>query len=1037
MREKPKVLVVDDDQRMVKTVCDVLKVKGYEVLTAENGAQGLALLGENPVDLVLIDIGLPDIPGLAVLDRVRTGYPATEAIILTGSATLDSAIEATNRGAFSYLIKPYEIEQLLLQIRRATETQKAREALREALQAQESRSAELAAANRALEAEIAERERTEQALRRLNRTLRLFSACNDALVHAAEESELLDGICRKIAEIGGNCLAWVGYAERQRELYPVAHALHEGDGSAMPGNGCGKSGKGACPLVAAVGTESSGVGTILPLQSDASWLVEEALRVCPSAIALPLKENGAVFGSLNIHAAEPEGFGTEEIELFTELANNLSFGILSLRTGVERRRAEDALRQRQRAIESSSNGILITDANQADNPIVYVNPAFEQITGFTAQEVLGHNPRFLLGDDREQLGLEEIRAALRVQGEGHAVLRNYRKDGSPFWNELSLSPVRDESGRVTNFVGILNDITERKRYEEQLEFQANHDGLTGLPNRNLLVDRISQALSYASRYRQQAAVLFVDLDHFKFINDSLGHDAGDRLLKIAAERIRQCVRAIDTVARQGGDEFVVVLPDLTKGEDAADLARRIQYGIGQPFAINGHDLVVTCSTGISIYPKDGEDAQTLLKNADAAMYRAKEQGRNNFQFYTGEMNDSVVARMTMEKHLRLALERDEFVLHYQPQVDLATGRITGMESLIRWQSPELGPVPPVRFIPLAEETGLIVPIGEWVLRTSCRQNKAWQDAGLPPLVVAVNLSPRQFRQEGLCGTVARVLEESGLAPRYLEIEIIESLVMHDVERVTAILKELKGLGVQLTMDDFGTGYSSLGYLKRFPFDKLKIDQSFVRDITSNPDSAVIARVIIAMARNFNLRVIAEGVETAEQLSYLRYHDCEEIQGFYFSRPLPAEAFEQLLREGRQLELPVEEEHLPEKTLLVVDDEPHVTAALRRLFTFDGYSVLAANNIEEAFQLLATNRIGIVVCDLRMPAIDGIEFLSRVKEIYPDIVRVVLTGYADLDSAASAINSGAVYKFLTKPWEEAVLRETIRESFRYYARNAAN
>jgi diguanylate cyclase (GGDEF)-like protein/PAS domain S-box-containing protein len=1028
--DKVCILIVDDDPGLRKTLADILKVKGFEVLAAKDGAEGLALLGENTVDLVLIDLGLPDIPGLEVLDRVKTGYPAAEAIILTGNATLDSAIEATNRGAFSYLIKPYAMEQLLLQIRRAAEKQKARESLREALQAQEQRSAELAAANRALEAEIAERELTERALRRSNRSLRLFSACNEALVHAADESELLTSVCRTIVEIGGNCLAWVGYAEQHRDLRPVAHAVQEQDCPGPLGDCCGKQG-GVCHVVAAVSGSATGAGTASP-----GWPADEALCDCPTAIALPLKKDGVVFGALNIHAAGPGGFEAEETGLFTELANDLSFGILSLRSGIERRRAEDALRQRQRAIESSSNGIMITSTNQADNPIVYVNPAFERITGYAAPEVLGRNARFLQGDDRDQLGLEEIRAALRMQGEGHAVLRNYRKDGSLFWNELALSPVRDESGRVTNFVGILNDITERKRYEEQLEYQANHDGLTGLPNRNLLADRLSQVLSYASRYRQQVAVLFVDLDHFKFINDSLGHEAGDQLLKTAAERIRHSVRSIDTVAHQGGDEFVVVLPALAEGEDAADLARRIQHAIGQPFALDGHELVVTCSTGISIYPRDGEDAQALLKNADAAMYRAKEQGRNNFQFYTGEMNERAVARMTMERYLRHALERDEFVLHYQPQVDLATGRITGMESLIRWQSPELGLVSPARFIPLAEETGLIVPIGEWVLRTACRQNKSWQDAGLPPLVVAVNLSPRQFRQEDLCGMVDRVLRETGLAPWHLEIEIVESLVMHDMERVTAILKELKVLGVQLTMDDFGTGYSSLSYLGRFPFDKLKIDQSFVRDLTTDPHSAAIARVIIAMARSFNLRVIAEGVETVEQLSYLRHLDCEEMQGYYFSRPVPAEAFEQLLREGRLLQLPLEENAVPEKTLLVVDDEPHITAALERLFSIDGFRVLAANNVAQAFGLLATNRVGIVVCDLRMPDMDGIELLRRVKELYPDIVRVVLTGYADLDSATSAINRGAVHKFLTKPWEDLVLRDTIRESFRHYAQHVA-
>lgn len=695
----------------------------------------------------------------------------------------------------------------------------------------------------------------------------------------------------------------------------------------------------------------------------------------------------------------------------------------------ERKHTEEALRQRQRAIESSSNGIMITDFNAPDNPVTYVNPAFERITGYVAGEVLGHNSRFLAGNDLEQLGLEEIRAALREQREGSAVLRNYRKDGSLFWNELSVAPVRDENGNVTNYVGILNDVTERKQYEEQLEYQANHDGLTGLPNRNLLADRLGQALSYTDRNRTQAAVLFVDLDHFKFINDSLGHDTGDRLLEITAERLVECVRATDTVARHGGDEFVVVLPDLTNGEDAANIARKIQGAVYQPFKLSDHELMLSCSTGISMYPGDGEDAQTLLKNADAAMYRAKEQGRNSFRFYTSEMNDKAVARMTMESHLRRALERDEFLLHYQPQVDLSSGRVIGMESLIRWQSPELGFISPAQFIPLAEETGLIVPIGEWVMKTSCAQNKAWQVAGFPPLIMAVNLSPRQFRQENLVEFVAQTLVETGLEPEYLELEIIESLIMHDVESAVVVLNELKTMGVQLTIDDFGTGYSSLSYLKRFPFDKLKIDQSFVRNITSDPDNAAIVRAIIAMGHSLNLRLIAEGIETAGELSYLRSLTCDDMQGYYFSRPVPAPAFEQMLREDRHLECTVENDG-HDKTLLLVDDDANILASLKRVLCDEGYVILTANSAPQGFDLLALNRVGVIVSDLLMPEINGTEFLSKVRKLYPDAVRILLSGHADLDSLTDTINRGAIYKFLVKPWDEELIRKSIREAFRY-------
>ena len=740
-------------------------------------------------------------------------------------------------------------------------------------------------------------------------------------------------------------------------------------------------------------------------------------------------EFGRLAAALNRMADELQGHRLLQEERTAELAGANS----ALENEIaEHRDAEEALRQRQRAIDASSNGIMITDALALDHPIIYVNPAFERITGYAASEVLGRNPRLLCSGDREQLGLEVIRVALCEQREGHAELRNYRKDGSLFWNALSVSPVLNAAGAVTNYVGIVNDITERKRYEEQLEYQSNHDGLTGLPNRNLLEDRIGQVLTYAERYQRQTAVFFVDLDHFKFINDSLGHDVGDKLLRIAARRLSECVRSIDTVARHGGDEFVIVLSDLAVSEDAAKVARKIQDAVCRPYQIGEHELIVSCSTGISLYPKDGSDAQVLLKNADVAMYRAKQRGRNNFQFYTCELNDIVLARLTMEKHLRRALERDELLVHYQPKVDLASGRITGMEALVRWQSPELGFISPASFIPLAEETGLIVAIGEWVLRTACAQNKAWQEGGLPPMVVAVNLSPRQFRQEGLAETVRRIAEETGLAARYIELEIVESLLMDDVDGAVAMLDALKELGVQLTMDDFGTGYSSLSYLKRFPFDKMKIDQSFVRDITRDPGSAAIVRTVISLAHTLNLRVVAEGVETEGQLAYLRGLACDEMQGFYFSRPVPAEEFEQMLRDQRHLVFATEPDRRQDNTILLVDDEASVVASLRRLLSDEGYDILSTTSAMEGFELLATNRVGVVVSDLRMSEMSGTEFLSRVRELYPDTVRIMLSGRADMPSLSDAINHGAIFKFFIKPWEGESLRESIGEAFRCYA-----
>jgi diguanylate cyclase (GGDEF)-like protein len=432
---------------------------------------------------------------------------------------------------------------------------------------------------------------------------------------------------------------------------------------------------------------------------------------------------------------------------------------------------------------------------------------------------------------------------------------------------------------------------ERKRYQEQLEHQANYDALTGLPNRNLLLDRLKQAV-HSQRQVRSIAVVFMDLDHFKVINDSLGHNAGDLLLQKMAERLRSAVRDGDTVSRMGGDEFVLVLDDQHNEDVVFRAMQRIVAKVNEPITIDGRELFVTCSAGISLHPQDGTDVETLLKNADAAMYRAKENGRNNFQFYLAEMNKLVNERLSLETSLRRALERNELILHYQPKHDLKTNRIVGVEALVRWQHPEWGLLYPDRFIPLAEETGLIVQIGEWVLRTACAQNRAWQDAGLPPVVMSVNLSPRQFRQDALFKTVARILSETGMRPEHLEMEITESMVMHNAEASIAILKGLKEIGVHLSVDDFGTGYSSLAYLKNLPIEILKIDRSFVHDINganTKKGDGLLAQAIISLGHSLKLKVIAEGVEEESQLEFLKAHHCDEAQGFLFSKAVAPEA----------------------------------------------------------------------------------------------------------------------------------------------------
>jgi diguanylate cyclase (GGDEF)-like protein/PAS domain S-box-containing protein len=471
--------------------------------------------------------------------------------------------------------------------------------------------------------------------------------------------------------------------------------------------------------------------------------------------------------------------------------------------------------------------------------------------------------------------------------------------GKKMWISISGEPVLDSSGAFTGYRGVGKDISERKQDEERIQFLANHDALTSLPNRTMFSEVLNLAIQNARRYNRNFAVLFIDLDRFKNINDTLGHDAGDKLLQEMGTRLVQTVRSSDVVARLGGDEFVVLVQEVAESKQVAAVARKILSALVEPMVMQGQECRVTASIGICMYPSEAKDEKALMKNADIAMYRAKEDGKNNYKFYSEEINVHTFERMALETSLRRGLERNEFFLHYQAKVDLHTQRITGVEALVRWQHPDLGVVPPVQFIPLAEETGLIVPIGKWVLNTACARNVAWQREGLPPLSMAVNLSARQFADEDLVKDIADALKESGMKPELLELELTESMVIQNPERAGKVLAEIKKMGVRLAIDDFGVGYSSLTHLKRFPIDTLKVDRSFIRDLPQDPEDKAICQAIIAMGKSLNLTVVAEGVETLEQQTFLHDHNCDEMQGFYFSKPITGDEFATLLRERIQ------------------------------------------------------------------------------------------------------------------------------------------
>ena len=569
------------------------------------------------------------------------------------------------------------------------------------------------------------------------------------------------------------------------------------------------------------------------------------------------------------------------------LVVGLMFGItakflLNKMVGFQDQEQESEKRFRA-VVEQTSDGILLIDINT--KIILEANAAYCNLAGYTCQEILELTFYDLVQADRETID-QQFEHLLTKKQYAIGESQHRRKDGSLLNVEVSTNLI-SYSGEDEVLV-IVRDITQRKQAEATIHYQAFYDLLTGLPNRKMFNDQLSLALTNVHHSQTMLAVMFLDVDRFKTINDTLGHAVGDRLLQGFAERVKTCLREKDTVSRWGGDEFTFLLPEISTSEDAAKIGQRILDTLKPAFYLEGHALHISSSIGIAIYPQDGEDAETLLRNADAALYRAKEHGRNNYRFYKPEMNAQASILLTLENRLHLALERGEFEVYYQPQVHINTGEIIGMEALVRWHHPEFGLISPAKFIPLAEENGLIVPIGEWVLEAACRQNKAWQDNGFRSLRVAVNLSPRQFQQPNIVTKVAQILEETGLSPHFLELEITESTIMQDVNFASEILHKLQGLGVHISIDDFGTGYSSLGYLKKFRFDKLKIDQSFVRDLSDNPQDTAIISAVITLGQGLNLKVVAEGVETQEQLELLRNLQSEEMQGYLFSHPLTAD-----------------------------------------------------------------------------------------------------------------------------------------------------
>lgn len=883
--------------------------------------------------------------------------------------------------------------------------------------------------------DISAKKKAEARLVRLNRTLQVLSRCGQVIQDESDETAMLAAVCRLLTETGSYRFAFAGLlgGEGACEVVPVAWSGEQAvSADELVSCWSPETPVAGGPVAAAVRTGRAIVrhGLTRPKHAPCADLKKRlGLR---AMVALPLTAGDGCLGALSVYSSRADLFDAEEVGLLQDLARQVAHALQALRERVARRRAETSHRLLAAAFESTQEGIMITDAVSPEHPVVYVNAAVSRISGWAAGELIGRSGRLLAEGELHQTEMDVTRRALRGRSAGQAVLRCYRKDGQPFWSEVRVAPVRDaDDGEVTHYVSLISDVTRRVYHEDQLAHLATHDLLTGLANRTLLYDRLRQALVHAERYGKLVAVLLFDLDHFRQVNERVGRGVGDLLLQSIARRLTAIAKDSDTMARLGSDEFVLLLADREAQQQVTSAAEMLLEVLTPPLWVGSEEFLVTPSIGAAISPLDTSDAEDLLRLADIAMSAAKAAGRNTFRFYAPEMALHTLRQTELTHELRRAIERQELVLHYQPKADLYSGNCTGVEALVRWQHRERGLIPPGEFIPLAEASGQIVAIGRWVLQEACRDIARWRASGVLAPRVAVNLSPQQLTSDDLISEVSSALAASGAVARQLELEVTESTVMDNPETAARTLRDLREMGVRLAMDDFGTGHSSLGNLRRFPFDVLKIDRSFVNNVTTEPQDAAIAATVIAMAHSLGLKVIAEGVESESQVQWLRDHLCDEIQGYYLSRPVPAAQIMPLLSSPQPLLSTASESLRPQRTLLLVDDEADILRALKRLLRRSGYHILATTSATQALDLLARQRVQVIVSDQRMPEMNGSEFLRRARALYPDTVRIMLTGYSDPDTMAEAINRGAISKFLTKPWDDEELRAAIHEAFVAY------
>ncbi|MBQ5946016.1 EAL domain-containing protein [Massilia sp. ST3] len=1027
-----EILIVEDSVTQAEQLAHLLaREGGYQVRVAANGLEGLAAARQRAPTLIVSDISMPEMDGFAMCREVKQDPRLRDipVILLTSLTSLYDVIRGLDSGADNFIRKPFDSRYLLGRIRfiLANRALRSNERVQLGMQVNLGGQTHFITAERqqifdllisTYEEAIQMTEELKQQKQRIARSYqsleglyKIAESLNPALTERAVADSALERVL-DFPGVAGGCLALLDNGRLR-----VA-AVSEADGPIAPGAllecGCARM--------------------LMTDELRQPELRHECEALGGMHACVPLSAGGRHLGLLHL-ATTPEALSADDMQVLGTVGNQIAIAIERAHLYAN---MEALVHERTEALQSERNLLSTVMATTGalvvlcapDGRIALFNRSCEETFGWTAAEALGRPvwDVFTLRDDESavrrfwhDLPLDEM--PRQIQGEWLA------RDGAVRSVIWSTAPIRNGAGEIEGVLSTGMDVTELRGVEDRLRYLSNYDSLTGLPNRALLRDRVLQLQEPTRADGQAMGFLVIGLERLSLVRQTLGDRAERALLADAARRLSS-LSAGDTVARYAEGTFALAA---RRGavDELGVLARQVLECLGRPFAWEGEELHLDPRIGIAVFPNDGDSYESLAQGAESALARV-DAGGERYTFFRPEFNEGAEARFRLENALRRAIEREEFLLHYQPQVDLKSGAIVGVEALVRWRHPERGMVSPAVFIDLAEETGLILPLGEWVLRRACQQCRAWQDAGLEVVPVSVNLSARQFSEQ-IPATVRRILDETGLEPRLLELELTESASMKDPQKTFAILRQLKDMGVRLAIDDFGTGYSNLNYLKRFPVDKLKLDQSFVCDIVSDPDDLSISRAVIAMGHGLRLTVIAEGVESQGQLSLLADNGCDEMQGYLFSRPVPAEECEVLMREGASLQLGQLQRAPYARTVLVVDDDASLQAAVRRALRHRDTIMLSAANAAEAFEILATTEVGVIMCDQRLAVDDGAAFLPRVRQLHPAVTRVVLSGAADLQSVTDAVNHGAIFKYLIKPWDDEELDLALEDGFAEYER----